>query len=218
MRDPESSRSYLKNLDDSLVNMQGKLRHFRALESTLDGLDNDAWRHLKAEVAPLLVAQDKHRDWQALFDVLNHAKAYGYLKRIGCTNIRFVVPATGRGKRATDIAAEIDANLILCEVKTINAPQEEIKRRKSGDAGTSNDSLGAGFFVKLAHDLNEAREQMIEQANGKQARMLVYVIVNFDDYFHEYADHYRPQIEEFLVSNTPPGLEVILDVKEAFGV
>jgi len=177
MRDPEVPRSYLKNLDISLAEMHGKLHHFRALESTLGDLDDTAWRHLKSEVAPLLIAQDQYRGWQSLFDILNHAKAYGYLKREGCTNIRFVAPSSSRRSRIADLEAERESKLVLCEVKTINASQDEVVRRRSGGVGSIGDRLSDMFFSKLTHDLLQARQQLTAQADGRPAELVVYVVI-----------------------------------------
>jgi hypothetical protein len=47
-------------------------------------------------------------------------------------------------------------------------------------------------------------------------RRLVYVVFNFDDRLHEYADEYQKQIEAFLASASPPGVEVVLDIKSSF--
>jgi hypothetical protein len=218
MRDAELPRSYLKNLDISLAEVHGKLRYFRALESTLGNLDNSAWRHLKSEVAPLLIAQDQYRGWQSLFDILNHAKAYGYLKRAGCTNIRFVAPTQKRGGRIADLEAERKSTLVLCEVKTINASQDEVIRRRSGDVGSVGVQLSSMFFSKLAHDLAQAGQQLRAQADDRPAELIVYVVINFDDYFHEYVDRYTQQIEAFLALNPSPDMQVVLDIKEAFGV
>ena len=52
-------------------------------------------------------------------------------------------------------------------------------------------------------------------ADGK-TKMIVYVIVNFDDSLHEYADRYEVQINQYIATTPVPGLEVVLDIKPAF--
>ena len=45
---------------------------------------------------------------------------------------------------------------------------------------------------------------------------IAYIIVNFDDRMHEYADQYQVQISQFMANNPTPGLEVRFDIKEAY--
>ena len=50
-----------------------------------------------------------------------------------------------------------------------------------------------------------------------QARRIAYVVINFDDSSHEYADRYAPQLEEFRASYAASGLEIVLCYKGPFG-
>jgi hypothetical protein len=84
--------------------------------------------------------------------------------------------------------------------------------------GTISDKLSDMFFSKLTHDLLQARQQLAAQADGRAVELIIYVVVNFDDYFHEYVDRYRQQIEAFLALNPSPDVEIVLDIKGAFGV
>lgn len=45
---------------------------------------------------------------------------------------------------------------------------------------------------------------------GGCTKYIAYVIVNFDDSLHEYADRYRRQIDQFIASDPVPGLKVAL--------
>jgi hypothetical protein len=207
---------YFRNLDQSLAEIPQKLRQFRDIESDLQGLDQSAWNFLKSELTPLLTVRDPARGWQPLFNILNQAKAYNYLKRSGCADIAFVPPSRVKGKRTPDIKAELNLTPVLCEVKTINISEYEADRRISGGVGSSMDRLQDGFFNKLMSDFVQAKDQMLAYDHGAAARKIAYVIVNFDDSLHEYADRYRAQIDQFVASNPVPELTIVFDIKPPF--
>jgi hypothetical protein len=209
--------AYFRNLDTSLAEYPQKLKQYRDIEHGLSELDPTAWDFLKAEATPLLVARAETRGWQALFDVLNQAKGYNYLKSLGYADVRFIPRARVRGQRTPDLEAHTGSNKGLCEVKTINISEVEASRRHSGGVGSIEDQLSDGFFNKLAHDLFEAKTQMAAYDASPTTRRIAFVIVNFDDGSHEYLDRYLPQIESFVkLRNPAPEIEVKFDIKEAF--
>jgi hypothetical protein len=208
-----SPNAYFQNFEKSLGEIPQKLKQFRDIERDLQGLDANAWTFLRDEVAPLLAARDPKRGWQLLFDKLNQAKAFNYLKSAGYQNISFVPPSAVRGQQTPDLQADG----ALCEVKTINISEIEADRRASGGVGTSTDQLDEGFFRKLSSDLRKAKAQMEAYTAGQSTKYIAYVIVNFDDSLHEYADRYQPQIDQYVAGDPVPGLEVVVfDIKPAF--
>ena len=209
--------AYFQNLDKRLSECPQKLRQYRDLERDLAGLDADAWEFLKAEVNPLLSAKHEQRGWQQLFDKLNQAKAYNYLKRIGYESIRFVPPSSEGRQMTPDLKASKGVERAICEVKTINVSDIEANRRSSGGVATIKDQLDPEFFQKLGADLRQAETQ-INAFDADAAAKFVYVVINFDDELHEYADRYQVQIDRYLAENPRPGLEVIFDWKPPFGV
>jgi hypothetical protein len=214
---PPPPGAYFRNLDKSLAEIPQKLRQFRDLERTLQGLDARAWNFLKSEVKPLLTAQDVQRGWQPLWDKLNQAKAYNHLKGAGYRNIEFIPPSTVRGQPTPDLRAELDTAKALCEVKTINISEIESYRRHSGGVGRTSVRLEAGFFTKLRFDIEQAKKQMAAYDPDPATKRLAYIVVKFDDVLHEYCDAYRLQIDEFMTSANPgPELEVIFDIDPAF--
>jgi hypothetical protein len=214
---PPPPDAYFRNLDASLAEIPQKLKQYRDIEQELSDLDPTAWKFLKAEVAPLLAARADRRGWQALFDVLNQAKGYNYLKGLGYVDVRFIPRARVRGQRTPDLEAYTGANKALCEVKTINISEIEATRRHSGGVGSVEDQLSDGFFNKLSHDLVEARTQMAAYDPSPTIKRIAFVIVNFDDGSHEYLDRYLPQIDGFIKLRNPvPEIEVKFDIKEAF--
>ncbi|MHB8267486.1 hypothetical protein [Bradyrhizobium sp.] len=208
-----SPDAYFQNFEKSLSEIPPKLKQFRDIERDLQGLDAEAWAFLKSEVTPLLAARDSKRGWQLLFDKLNQAKAFNYLKEVGYLNIRFVPPSAVRGQQTPDLQAEG----ALCEVKTINISEIEAHRRYSGGVGSSTDQLDEGFFRKLSSDLRKAKAQMVAYGAGQNTKHVAYVIVNFDDSLHEYADRYQRQIDRYIAGDPVPGLQVVVfDIKPPF--
>jgi hypothetical protein len=211
--DSPSPNAYFQKFGKSLSEIPQKLRQFRDIERDLQGLDAKAWAFLKGEVAPLLVARDPKRGWQLLFDKLNQAKAFNHLKEAGYQDVRFVPPSAVKGQQTPDLSADG----ALCEVKTINISEIEADRRDSGGVGTGTDQLDDGFFRKLSSDLRKAKAQMAAYSAGLNAKHIAYVIVNFDDSLHEYADRYQPQIDQYVAGDPVPGLEVVVfDIKPPF--
>jgi hypothetical protein len=214
---PPSCGAYFRDLDRTLSEIPQKLRQYRDIEQDLQGLDPVAWSFLKSELAPLLTAKHPKRGWQPLFDKLNQAKAYNYLKRAGHTHVEFISPSVIKGQRTPDLRAYTDAMEALCEVKTINVSEIEANRRHAGSVGTIEAQLSGGFFTKLASDLAEAKAQIDAYDASPGIKRIAYMIVNFDDSLNEYGDLYRLQIEQHMKINNPaPDLDVVFDIKPPF--
>ena len=154
---------------------------------------------------------------EPLYDLLNEAKAYNYLKRIECINIQFI-PASANGEKTPDLGAYAQGRKVLCEVKTINPSDAEVHRANTGGVGTTKQQLDAGFFRKLKSDLEHAKAQMLVHDPDNVARRIVYVIVNYDDLLHECGDLYRSDIAQFMANNPISDLEVEFDIKPPFYV
>jgi hypothetical protein len=124
--------AYFRDLDRSLAEIPQKLRQFRDIEADLQGLDATAWHFLKSELAPLLTARDRVRHWAPLFDKLNQAKAYNYLKKAGYAEVSFVPVSPVARQKTPDLRATAGAESALCEVKTINISDVEARRQSRG--------------------------------------------------------------------------------------
>jgi hypothetical protein len=216
LSDPARADAYFRNLDERLSENPQRLRFHRELERELAGLDLTAWSFLKAEAQPLLEVKHPQRGWEPLLNKLNQAKAYDYLRRSGYEDVRFIPTSSKKGQKTPDLEATKNGRRALCEVKTINISAVEAHRRASGGAGTVSDQLDFGFFRKLASDLAQARGQMITFDARPEVSKLAYVIINFDDILHEYAERYRAQIEHF-IDHLPIDLEVAFYWKPSFG-
>src|SRR5580692_10208277 len=88
---PTSPGAYFQNLDNNLQVSPTAMQAFSDREKDFQGLDAAAWAYLKDEAVPYLSRKATNgRGWQQLFDILNQARAYNYLKSIGCASVRFV--------------------------------------------------------------------------------------------------------------------------------
>ena len=141
------------------VRKPGIAARLKAYESDLAGLDEAAWAALK-NAAVRRHARMRQGDLESLCDLLNEAKGYRHLETLGCRDIAFV-PAT-YDRKTPDLAGTLNAQPVLCEVKTINFTYE------------SAPAFVAGKFTKI---IAEAKAQM-DAAGRKDARAIVYLIVN----------------------------------------
>ena len=214
---PLSPDAYFRDFDNTARETPVKLKHFRHIEEDLRGLDPDSWAQLKAELVPLLTARDERRGWQALFDKLNEAKGYNHLVRIlGCTSVKFIPRSKVQGQKTPDLEGSLGPIKVLCEVKTINISKIEEGCRNEHTVRTISTQLPEGFFNKLKADLETAGKQMAAYCSVAPARRIAYVVVNYDDLLHEYAQDYSTQIGAFIVDNPVPELEVFFDTKPPF--
>jgi len=210
--DPDSPSCYFRGFDET-VKDPIKRKHFIDIEKELQGLSPKAWHFLKSELEPLLTARDEKRGWRALFDKLNHAKAYNYLATMGCTGITFIRESL---TRTPDLQANLGSRTVLCEVKTIHPSDSEIEARNNFHARAILMRLTDGFFRKLHSDLQNAKAQMEAYCADPTVRRIVYIVVNFDDILHEYVAEYSEQIDAFMGTNPVPGLEAKFDIKPPF--
>jgi hypothetical protein len=186
---------------------------FLAIERDLQGLDAAAWVALRAEAIRQLTARQGSRGWQRLFSILNQARAYNYLIELGCADVAFVPVST---RKTPDLAAWLGPTRVLCEVKTIHISDDEVERRTAGGVWKSVAHVEPGFLEKLRSDIDKASAQMVAFHPGPGARRIAYIVVNFDDLFHEYAPECRAHIEVDLAANPPSDVEVVLDIKPPF--
>jgi hypothetical protein len=212
IQNPPSRDSYNLEIGDNRI----KLKYFQDIETELRGLDASSWGRLKAEIVPLLTKKGPKRGWQPLFDKLNEAKGYNYLKRIGCETVEFVPRSPKEGQKTPDLQGSSGNTKVLCEVKTINISEHESTCRTDGSVREISTQLPVEFFSKLKSDLERARNQMTTFCPAAGTKKICYVIVNYDDMLHEYEANYSVQINAFIATKPVPELEIVVDAKPAF--
>jgi hypothetical protein len=155
----------------------------------------------------------KHRPQKIAHSILRRPN---YLKKAGYADVSFVPVSPVPGQRTPDLRATAGAEIVLCEVKTINISDDEMRRQSSGGVATITDTLDPRFFRKLAWDLAKANDQMFAFDSKPTRKKIVYLIVNYDDRLHEYAERYQRQIADFLSVTHPTDVEIVFDIKPPF--
>ena len=100
-----SPDAYFREFDDLVGNHPQVRQFWQARENELSGLDADQWDFLKDKIRPRLTSRDERRGWSQFFETLNEVRGYVYLKRIGCSGIRFIPSESG--KKTPDLGAEL---------------------------------------------------------------------------------------------------------------
>jgi hypothetical protein len=210
IEDRTSPNAYFQDFDNSIRDESTKKQVWLAREKELQGVDLTSWEFLKNEALPYLVKRNPSgRGWQQLITILNQARAYNYLRSIGCSSVRFIPKATQKGVETPDLEGTLGTLKVLCEVKTINVSDEEALSRRMGTAGTTTNRLEPGFFNKLKSDLIKANQQMDAYCSGTHKKQIAYVVINFDDLLAEYKEDYYQQIDRYLAHNSFPGIEIV---------
>lgn len=191
------------------------LDNFRKLERWLGLLDEVAWQNLKQSAAPRLVSKQREvgRGWEALFDILNEARAFGYLQSIGCTGIHFI-ECKDNG-RTPDLGALQDGRDVFCEVKTINPSDDEATRRNRMQSGAvvsdrPQVNVGEGFLTKLRATFANALKQLDAVDPERRARRIIFIMISFDDFWGDYLDRYIAQIDANLLRQPLEGAELVM--------
>jgi hypothetical protein len=211
--DPASPDAYFQNFEKQLADSPHHvLQIYLRWETTLQALDLDAWEFLKKEARPYLTCKDaKGRGWEQLFNILNQGRAYGYLRSAGCSNIRFIPRADGEGLETPDVEAVLGSDRLLCEVKSINISQDEVRARTHFTVRSIPIRLGSGFFKKLQSDIDKAKNQMCAYDQCATTARFVYINFRFDDFLAQCKEDYFRQIDEYLSENPPRGVRLIFN-------
>ncbi|HEV2277156.1 MAG TPA: hypothetical protein VGS02_03200 [Acidobacteriaceae bacterium] len=209
IKDPESPEVNFQSFDEKLAISHVRDVYLRS-ELALQELDGAAWESLKKEAIPYLKKQDKKRaGWEQLFAILNQARAYRYLKSIGCTELRFIRRCNEQ--RTPDLEGELASDHVLCEVKTINPSAEEIVLRNNPPTVRSLPiELTPGFLRKLRATIEQARQQLCAYDPDRTAVHFVYLNISFDDFFAEQKDRYFQQIDNWLRETPISGIRLVL--------
>jgi hypothetical protein len=211
---PYSPGAYFQNFEQSVGEIPQKKKQMGDLERQLQGLDEVAWTFLKKKLKPLLGRRHPTRGWQQLFDTLNEARGYNFLLGAGCTCVEFIPESPL--KETPDLKAYDQSALVICEVKTINISKVEVDRRTQGHVFTTKDLVDQGLLDKIASTMAKAKGQICAYLEGRPGKKVIFMVINFDDSLHEYADDYGEQIREFLDKSQLAGIEVQLDIGPAF--
>ncbi len=220
LRPENVQQSIFNNFENSIKEILGKYAVFMSLEKELQKINAEAWEFFKTEIASQMLALKNGRGYEAFLNIVNQVYAYSYLKdRLGCSNVAFIKTDE---KETPDLEADLDGVKVLCEVKTINPSDDEVRRRniiKNGGVvvGVVQNKLPDRFFGKLNSILKKAKSQLLSYLNGGVAHKLIFLVINFDDIFGEYKEEFYVQIDAHLQGNPLGDFElVIFNKKTAF--
>lgn len=203
--DARRPTSYARRFGDFSATHHIKQKMLEAYERDLLALDVESWRMLKAAAIKRLI-HNKKRGWEPLFGILNEAKAFTYLRALGCTDIQ-IIPHSYAHK-TPDLRAELRGTLVLCEVKTIHMSDDARMICAAHSAPQSRRCLSEQFLHrKLTAALRAAKAQL-DAFPSRAARKLAYVVLNPEESLNEYDDDYAPQLKAFLKEFPLEGVEV----------
>jgi hypothetical protein len=208
--DPKSSDAFFQDFEEKLANFAEVKEVYLRRERVLEELDTTAWEDLKKKAVPHLTKRDKNgRGWQQLFNFLNEARAYRYLKSIGCTGVRFI-PTSHTS--TPDLEGALGLDQVLCEVKTINPSNEEVAARIGPPRVRSLPvEITPEFLRKLLATVEAAQRQMqVYDPSGLGAVHFVYLNVSFDDSFAECKEAYFQQIDRYLETTRVSGVRLVV--------
>lgn len=209
--DPTHPDAYFQNFRERLEQSEHIRYVYLKVERSLGALDTDAWRDILERSAPLTMHRDAKRGWQSLFDTLNEAKGYAYLRSLGCTEIAFI---KRQNKKTPDLHALHNGRRVLCEVKTINVSQDEADRREKTHQGQISatkvaTSVTTGLLDKVNATLGHAIEQLDYEDPQRTARRFVFTVLHFDDWVGDYQAEYIAQLDAHLAANPIAGAELV---------
>lgn len=171
---------------------------YKKLEVELEQLEDIAWQELKQKAINYVVAKDERRAWSQLFDILNEAKGYLYLKSEGCKKIHFIPEC--KGSKTPDIRAQCGCSIALLDVKTINVSDEEINYLRYNTEHRDNPRLRVfgpesisipmqrirrRIKRRIKDAVEQGRKQLFEYAKrwcpaDSPKRMTIYLIIHPD--------------------------------------
>jgi len=217
MSDPDHEHSYFRDFEKKLALPTGKLDAITKLEGQLALLEEDAWLDLMPRAAGHAISRqpDQGRGWQELFDDFSEARAYGFLRRSGASDLRFIP----RGPSKTpDLSGMMHEGPVLCEVKTVNISDDQAERNVRLSKGEIV-SVGAwttvkeGLLAKIGEGITDALGQLSTYDPKKQSRWIVFFALNFDDFLNEYVDRYMQQIDDYLADHPCSEAELVFALR-----
>ncbi len=169
-------------------------KHFAGIETFIGTLALADWTLMKCKIVPRFHDHDSGRGRRQAFDILNEAVAYKILAEHGATDMAFVPEDV---VKTPDICGQFDGSKFYCEVKTKNESEVEIVARGEGRAVSTQNRLPDQYFVLLGKQMKDAEAQFAGLGGAKH----IFLILNFDDRFHEYLDEYFVQLKDWIGSH-----------------
>lgn len=182
---PEEKRSRFYKFWESFYEEPERVRAFSLIEKEFSALDDNSWRFLKDEAKELCIKSDERRGWTQLFEKLNEAKGYCFLKSIGGSDIRFITRATKNNIETPDLVGRRNTSQALCEVKTINISDKLVNARINILVRDTNNNLTAGLINKLTSTFTKAASQLNSYSKSSDTQKYIYLVIAYDDFVYK---------------------------------
>ena len=189
--------SFFIDFESSCNEKRLKREFYSSYETTLRYLDEDAWRILKSKAIEHFLDHRLGQLQTGFFNHLNEAFAYRYLVSHGYSNVVFLPEK--QGSKQPDLSFRLEGTPGFCEVKSIGISDDEIGRRDSHECinGSVYANLRLEFMNKLQSTIARAETQVSELRESS----IIFIVIEFDDFTHDYLAEYRKQLHEFLSAN-----------------
>ena len=203
----KSSRFY--KFWETFYEIPERVQAFSIIENELSALDGICWRFLKEEVKTLCVKSHERRGWNQLFEKLNEAKGYCFLKLIGYSDIRFIPRETKSNIETPDLIGWRNTSQVLCEVKTINISDDFISARINISGMIAKNKLTAGLIKKLESTIAKSASQLNSYSKSSDTDKYMYLVIAYDDDL-DYRDELNTQTRNLFNAINPVGINLII--------
>lgn len=210
---PEDERSRFFRFWESFYEIPERVQEFSLIENELSELDHKSWYFLKDEARELCVKSDERRGWNQLFEKLNEAKGYCFLKLIGCSDIQFIPRATKNNIETPDLEGWRNTSQVLCEVKTINISDELVSARNNILVMLAHNELTSGLKNKLKSTFTKAASQLNSYSKSADTEKYIYLVIIYDDDL-DYRRELNAQTRELFNNMKLEGVDLVIP-KEA---
>ncbi len=156
-----------------------RVQAFSLIEKELSALDAKSWSDLKDEAKKFCIIKSDDRGWNQLFEKLNEAKGYCFLKSIGCSDIEFI--ATKNNVETPDLIGRKNTSQVLCEVKTINVSKGLVDARINLTVMEAKNRLDEGMTNKLESTISKAASQLNSYSESLDTEKYIYLVITYDD-------------------------------------
>ncbi|MFT7490838.1 MAG: hypothetical protein ACI80S_000419 [Pseudohongiellaceae bacterium] len=177
----EKKKSYFHSSFDELHESESFERFLLPYENALSDLDEISWLFLKDEAEKLCISRDKNNRWRELFDKLNEAKGYIFLKSIGYQKISFIPRAKKNGIETPDLKGIRNGSTALCEVKTKNISDAFIDATSNSSVIRTNERLAEKLKPILEKVFRKAESQLNSIEPLSQCEKYIYLVITHDN-------------------------------------
>jgi len=204
--DRECNDNYFSHMNDEKTRKYGKASYMK-WENILSQLDSVAFKHLVSKSKRNVTVCHKYRGWEQLFNCLNEAIGYIYLKEQEYNEIDFIDESN---EERPDLFAKSEKKSALLEVKTIRKSDIDVLRDR---AWKSIDEIPEGLKSKIISDVNKAKSQF-DSFGVEVNHKICYIIISLDLAIDMNKTN-RDKINKFIDAIDNSGIEIVHELHTA---